>query len=141
MKLKLTFWSPTFARQHIPELESPKPILACWLGSASKNDKSSLAEFLSSAQRADLQSIVQFQQIGGDLVYGVLLKLEHSQWKLVVIESPEDPSTDERCIFSSVIPVNIDIEIDQTQKSDVEARLRENCSLRFRDIIKEFFKI
>src|SRR5712671_4765893 len=132
--LRLKSWNVDYARQQMAELQEPKPNYACWVGSVSTDDKSLLSTFLSKAKQGDVQSLAQYQQIGGNLVYAVLLNIANDQWKLVVIDSPTDPNKKERPIFVEIIRLGIPIEAYDRQVTKAEQQLKQDCNLRFRDI-------
>ena len=66
---------------------------------------------MSSARSGDIQSLQQCQDIGGNVAYAVLLKLNEDQWKLVVILSLSELFSDEEIIFSTIIHPKVRIEI------------------------------
>ncbi len=138
--LKLASWDVASTRQKLTELIEPLPQRAAWLGAVSASDQSKLLEFIAMAKAGDLHGLSQFQQIGGDLIYAVLLKLNDNKWKLAIIESPYSPSSNERVIYSAIIHVDVPIEISTKDLSSIEKYLKKTCKVSFLDVIKELFR-
>ena len=140
--LRLQSWDVAKARQDIPDLREPKPNYACWVGSVAIDDKPGFSAFISKAKQGDIQSLTQFQHLGGDLAYAVLLNLANERWKLVVIESPEDPALIEQAVFASIVCLEISIDVYHRQLTQEERQLMEDCRrpLQFRNIFKEWLK-
>jgi hypothetical protein len=134
-------WDVSCARQRMPELLDPMPNYACWLGSVSIDDKLKFSEFMSMAKQGDLQGLAQYQQIGGNLAYGVLLNFSNNQWKLVIIQSPESPSLREQPVFTAVIHPTVSIEVYHRKETDIEDKLKKSSHIGVFDIFKKLFKI
>jgi hypothetical protein len=139
--LRLQSWDVFSARQQIPELLEPQSKLACWVGSVLLDDESNVSDFITKAKQNDVVGLAQYQQIGGDLAYAVLLKLVDDQWKLVVIKSPYDPCQAEQAIFVAIARLKISIEVYNREAAKEEQELLLGCRLRYRDILKEWIRL
>lgn len=136
--LKLLPWNVNYARQKMNELLEPQPNFACWVGSVSLNSPLELSEFMEKARLGDVRSLIKYQKIGGDMLYAVLLNMPNLTWKLVVIESPQSPSVNERPVFSIIVP-DISVEVSNRKMDSIKQKLRRDSRLSFRDLLKEYF--
>ena len=140
MNLTLQSWDPSSARQPIPELERLEYSSSCWVGSVSTANTLAFSEFLSHARKGDLENLARFQQVGGDLAYAVILRMRDDLWRLLVIRSPENPQQNEDFVLSSTVRANVRVEEEQQRLVDIEASLKPDLKIRFRDIIKEWLR-
>lgn len=111
--LQCPSWDPSSTRNELHELTEPEPICSCWVGCVSMSDEARFSGFMSCAGSGDIQGLAQYQHLGGDVAYAVLLKLPEDQWKLAVIVSPEDLLSAENVVFSAIVRPGVQIKIER----------------------------
>lgn len=137
MKIKLPYSDTKTFRNEMPELEVEKASKVYWVGCVSSKDKEKVESFMSAANNEDIDGLKKFFDIGGDLLYAVILEIEKVN-KLFVVMSLEDPNSNEECIFSKTLEF-VKIEGYKSNVEEIGKELLKDCKITFFDVIKIIF--
>lgn len=137
-RIQLPFWDIRSARQEMPELAHHAR--AYWVGAVSNQDHEAHSLFVSQAKAGLIDKLVDFQQVGGNLTYGVVVEQVDANKKLLLIDSPESPAADEKCVLCVALARDWEIQGYQPTTSRVEEQLRAQSPLGAKEIIKALFR-
>jgi len=137
MGLRLPYSEATSFRNEMPELEVEKASRIYWVGCVSSKDKGKVESFMSAANNENIDALKRFSDIGGDLLYAVILEIEKVN-KLFVVMSLEDPNSNEECIFSKPLD-SVEIEGYKLNVDNIGKELLDECKITFFDVIKAMF--
>ena len=106
-----------------------------WLGSVNMKDRERLKTFLSHVNAGDIDKLRAYSDIGGDLIYSVLIKSENkNEYHLLTIQSNKGISLP--VILSVNLICNIDISGVKSKESKLDY-LPKNFLI---EVIKNLFK-
>lgn len=108
-----------------------------WLGSVVASDRNAKA-FFEAAQAGELEALLESQAMGGDNLVALLAEFECDNFEVILFESPEEPTKDERIISRIKVKRNLLIEGEPLDEK-TENRIWQETSFGLREILKAIF--
>ena len=98
--LELSQWNFKNLRNSLPEIDINKFDKSYWIGSVT-TDSQDYNKFIAAISSGEIELANSFTEFGGDMIYAILGKLKDfdDSYELILVESPEEMTHDERLVF------------------------------------------